>query len=200
MSKTNDASFFAKIAWCKTIIDDPDFYPLPSSSRYPKVSTEDSLFATTLNSKSTVAAWQCFGRKPTFPEDTVTKEVRILASLGTELNSYPNILHGGFEGVLAEEASSVLEMSNKTRADCPEAYSEDGLTASLSVKFMKPIYTPQVVLITAAYTKVEGKKRFQHIEIKDGEGGLLATAEILYVRPPPGKKFVDRSGSGEEKL
>ncbi|KAL9594907.1 MAG: hypothetical protein Q9219_006762 [cf. Caloplaca sp. 3 TL-2023] len=181
-------------------MDDPDFYPLPSSSRDPKDSTEDSLFATTLNSKSTVAAWQCSGRKPTPPDMTVTKEVRILASLGTELNSYANVLHGGFEGVLAEEASSVLEMSNKTRKDCLEAYAEDGLTASLSVKFIKPIYTPQVVLISAAYVKVEGNKRFQHIEIKNAEGGLLATAEILYVRPPPGKKFVDRSGDGKEKL
>ena len=177
---TSDEAYFADTPWCKKLMDDSAFFMIPNPTRQPNPSTEDSFPAETLNTVDTVAAWLTLARKPASPDDAI-KEVRILMSLGSGLNGPANVLHGGVSATLMDEAIAVLSCSNKSRSDCPAAYAGNLLTAHLNVDFVKPVTTPQIVLVMAVYRKIEGRKVFMDLAMKDGNGVMLAAAQSLAI-------------------
>ena len=60
------------------------------------------------------------------------------------------------------------------------------VTAYLNITYLKPVATPQTVLLTANFRDIKGYKYYIDASAKDGSGVFLAKAEALWIR-------VDRS-------
>lgn len=67
-------------------------------------------------------------------------------------------------------------------------------TAYLNVKFKKPLYTPQVVMVRGQVKKVEGRKLFVKGSCEDMYGVPFAEADGLWVLVEPKKDEVPFSG------
>ena len=69
---------------------------------------------------------------------------------------------------------------NKRRGALPAGAAV--VTAYLNVRYLKAVGTPQTVLVVVRCREVRGRKWYVDAEVRDGEGGVLAKAESLWVR------------------
>lgn len=61
----------------------------------------------------------------------------------------------------------------------------DNLTADLRVKYLRPVLTPSVVLVTAKVRDVQkARKYFVDAEVMDQDGVVLAKGEGLFIHKP----------------
>ena len=181
MAHDMDMQYFRDIPWCVKLIDNPAFQAMPTFSREPKISTEDSLIAQTLKTQCTINAWlSLFKRSP--GQVVAIEEVRVLASLKPGLNGYPHICHGGVIAMLMDEASGLLLSANEAKRNkASNAINGNTVTARLNLEFVKPVVTPQVVLVTATFRGKQGRKFSVDARIEDSAGVMLARAESLWV-------------------
>ena len=181
-----EREFFLSTPWCAELLNDPDFIAIDTPSRfYKETTTEDALIAKTLKTEDTLQAITTFCRRPT-AGTTRVEEVRQLISLGYGVNGYPHIAHGGIIGTVMDEAMGILLLMNKTPDDLvrnrDSRKSMDHLvTAYLKVTYLKPVITPQIVLVTAHLNEVTGKKFFIDGNLRDADGDMLANAEALWL-------------------
>ncbi|EON65373.1 hypothetical protein W97_04611 [Coniosporium apollinis CBS 100218] len=183
-------SHFTHLPWCASLLSDASWTIVPTSSRTPKPSTEDSFFAETLQSPRTIRGCLPQHTAPDPTSDPPIREVRILLDLGDGLNGYPHTAHGGLVATLLDEAVGLLLAINM-RFRPKEARSketETGInffTAYLNISYKAPLMTPGVVLARAGVEKVEGRKRWFWARLEDGRGLVFASAEALFVEARP---------------
>ncbi|MCJ1433431.1 hypothetical protein MMC27_002791 [Xylographa pallens] len=180
-----DTEYLQSIPWCAKLLADPNFVVIPTSTRKFKKSTEDALFTETLKTDDTIRAWVALFRPPVGGA-TKIEEVHTIVSLGYRLNGYPHICHGGIVATIMDEVMSTLLSVNKSR----NGVSGGAVTASLNVSFLKPVWTPQVVLVTATFGEAKGRKLYLESTVRDNSGIVLAKAEALFMRiDKPGEKL-----------
>jgi acyl-coenzyme A thioesterase PaaI-like protein len=170
-----DLAVFTIIPWCAKLLEGPD---IVVDSRESNPSAKDGLFAKTLNTHESIRALLPFYKR----EDKSKRvdEVYALLSLGDGVNGYPGLAHGGIVSAMVDEVMGILTTINKERKSMPEG---DIMTAYLNVKYRKPVATPQTVLVSARFRKVEDRKYFIDGMVKDGFGTILTTAEALWIQP-----------------
>jgi len=173
-----DEAHFRSIPWCSQLIDDPAFTITPTFSRQFKSSTEDSLFAETLQTNNTINACLSVYRRPSPPE-TFIPEVRTLLTLGSGLNGGAHVLHGGITAAIIDDVIGTLLTVNKDGKSLPLTWNT--LTASLNVRYLRRVETPGTVVVVARCREVKGRKYFMEAEVRDGEGQKLAEAESLWI-------------------
>jgi thioesterase superfamily protein 4 len=175
-------------AWCLQALRDPDLVPIAMPSREPKASTEDSFVAETLRTSSTISAWQSFYRElqpqlgrssvenPNVSHDTpvIKGELVNILALGKGLSGHANVAHGGL-------VSAVLDETMGMAVGFHQSPGMSGYTAFLNVTFKKPLPTPSVILCRTWLERCSGRKLWVRGRIEDGEGGLFAEAEGLWV-------------------
>jgi len=112
-----------------------------------------------------------------------------MVTLGTGMNGGAFALHGGIIATLMDDAIGTLLTVNKFGKEDGKAIplSSSTVTAYLNVQYLKPVKTPQTVLIVARCKEVKGRKYFMEAEVKDGEGNVLAKADSLWIRIVRGK-------------
>lgn len=108
---------------------------------------------------------------------------------------------------ILDEAMGILQSVNHerdhlTRVGQGQASGElppqgfGSFTATLEVKYLKPVHTPDSVVVTARYTKRESRKEWIHAEVKQhvshgeddyGEEIVCATGDALFIEPKSGK-------------
>ncbi|KAJ5491198.1 hypothetical protein N7539_002765 [Penicillium diatomitis] len=205
---TDDPTVFNSIPWVSALLHDKSFVTYTIPSRTVKPSTEDNLFSKTLNTSTTFSACLSQYRRPSglgtepsttdFEPNTDTHpssspsspitELRMFFMLGSDLNGYPGILHGGIAATLLDECTGLLLALNGQVGDAvtrQEPGSRPGpVTAYLNTRFLRPVPTPGVVMVQARMVEGEGDRKWR-IEgrLVDGEGLALVEAEALYVRP-----------------
>ena len=175
----SDLEYFQSIPWTREILANPDFTVIPTPSRKLKKSTEDSMFAETLNTKDTVRAWLALRKQP-ISDDTPITELRFLLSLGYAVNGWPNIVHGGMIAFLLDEAMGTVLQLNAQASNRTE---QNTFTAYLKTTYLQPIPTPSVVMATARLGEVKGRKRLVNAVIEDEKGNAMATGEALFIQP-----------------
>jgi len=181
MDETN-LDHFQSIAWCAALISDQAFKLGPNFSRQPKASTEDSLIAETLKTTNTIS--HCLTiYKPPPPPAVFIDEVHMLMTLGSGMNGGPNLLHGGIISTLMDDAMGALLTLNKEHQGIP-LYSQTHatVTATLDIKYLKPIPTPKTVLVSVSCVESTEKKFRFEAKISDEKGVDLATAKALWIR------------------
>ena len=173
-----DREYFQSILWCARLLDESDFVIIPTVSRQYKESTEDALFAETLKTHDTVRACLSLYKRPA-PGVARVDEVRMLLSLGYRVNGYPHLCHGGIVATIIDEVMGTLLTVNKDLENATIRVAT--VTAYLNITYLKPIATPQTVLVTAKLGKVKGRKHYIEASVKDGSGTVLAKAEALWL-------------------
>ncbi|MCJ1449856.1 hypothetical protein MMC28_000184 [Mycoblastus sanguinarius] len=170
-----DKLFFDSIPWCSRLLSDPNYIVVPTRSRQRKESTEDELFAKTFHTQDTIRAGLTLSKKPEAGTSWVN-EVCMLLGLEKGVNGYSHVLHGGIVGTIIDETMGLLLVANKD-VDA----SVRGVTAYLNVTYLKPIATPQTVLVVAKFREVKGRKYYVDAEVRDGQGAVLARGEALWI-------------------
>ncbi|EFY84500.1 thioesterase family protein [Metarhizium acridum CQMa 102] len=152
-------------AWCLRLLHDANLTPVATPSRQPKASSEDSFIAETLATGDTISAWQSFYKVPqpqprpspatTGANSPVAGElVSLLALLGRGVNGHTNVAHGGLVATILDDTMGMVEAS---------AY---------------PQHCP---LPHMAGEQAGGRKLWLRGTVEDGEGGLFAEAEGLWI-------------------
>ncbi|KAL3465923.1 HotDog domain-containing protein [Aspergillus heterothallicus] len=183
----DDTSHFQSIPWVASLLRDPTFTSIPIPSRVFKSSTEDSFFSTTINTPTTIAACLTQYRtpppdaKPFRPNAIPTNELRTFVALGSDLNGYPGVLHGGVVATLLDEFTGLI-LSLRLGGGEP---GQDGpVTAYLNTKFVRPVITPGTVVVGTKITEEKDMRKWKiEGDIRDEEGTVLASVECLYVLP-----------------
>lgn len=143
-------------------------------TRVPKASTEDSLFARTLNSEATVrhavSIWDASRRQH--------GELTWLLAIGDGLNGHPKIVHGGMTAVFMDEILWAAHF-NATRLS--------GFTANLSVDYRAPIPADSVLLARAWLERIDGRKRWLKGTIEGPDGKVYGEATALFLMLKPAK-------------
>ena len=198
---------FERIPWCKTLISDPTFTTTRTAARKFKPSTEDSLFSETLKTATTIPACLTLYKKAPggLASDAVSQsggtggdgtgtgtngyidEVKTLYQLEDGMNGHPHMCHGGIISTIIDDVMGELLTLNRISGALRQAT----VTASLNVRYLKPVRTPGVVVVTARLREVRERKFYIESDVGDGEGVVLAEAEGLWI---------GLGGSRKEKL
>lgn len=174
---TLDHAHFAAIPWCARHLQGDRIITAAPLCRTLKPAEEDSLFADTLNSRRGIFRMLQVYQKPLSPTYRVD-EVKTFLTLGSGLNGYPSVCHGGLVMTILDEVISHLVPINQDRGTIP---SGAHMTAYLNTNFIKPVSTPATILTRARFTKVEGRKYFMRGTVEDENGIILAQADALFV-------------------
>lgn len=174
----SDQNYFQSIPWCAKLLGEPNLVITPAFSRQYKESTEDALFAETLKSDETIRAYLSFYRRPA-PGIGRIDEVYALLSLGYGVNGYPHVCHGGIVATIMDEIMGSLLTVNRSLGNAD--INDSAVTAYLNSTYLKPVATPQVILVTARFREVKGKKYYIDATVKDHCGAVLASAESLWI-------------------
>ncbi len=112
-------------------------------------------------------------------------------TLGSGMNGGPNMLHGGIIATLMDDVIGTLLTVNKDQEGSP--LTDHTVTAELNVKYLRPVRTPQTVLVVARCREVlrEGTRFVMDAEVRDEKGKVLAKADSVWtaVRRRPEQKL-----------
>ncbi|KAI1481779.1 HotDog domain-containing protein [Daldinia eschscholtzii] len=175
--KRSDHEHFASIPWCARHLRGPRIITKSPECRLQKSNGEDSLYAETLKSHTTIMAMLEVYEEPLSPTDHVDSAKAFL-TLGTGLNGYPDVCHGGIVVTILDEVIGFLIPINQERGHMPDL---PYMTAYLNTKFLKPVPTCATILAQTRILKLEGRKLFAEAWIEDGDGKVLARAEALFI-------------------
>ena len=176
-----DLTEFEAIPWCAELLQGPG---IVVNLREYNPSAEDGFFAKTLRTHDTIRAFLSLYKQE--DKSKQIDEVYALLSLGDGVSGYPHRAHGGFVAAIIDEVMGILTSVNKARKSMPDG---DIVTASLNIKYQESVATPQTVLVSARFRKVENRKYFIDGIVKDQFGTILATAEALWIQPKPSVKL-----------
>jgi thioesterase superfamily protein 4 len=187
----NSIEHFKTIPWCAPIVSEKGWTAIPTRSREPKTSTEDSFFAQTLATPTTMSHHLTLVNAPTIPlpashrtgGPVVIPRVRNLWQLEHEVNGFPGIAHGGLLGSLCDEGMGILLTANSEYGS-DKGVEITAMTVYLNVRYRAAVATPGVVLVESWVEKSEGRKTVLRTSIKDGKGVECVTAEGLFVTVP----------------
>ncbi|KAI9839073.1 MAG: hypothetical protein M1837_002250 [Sclerophora amabilis] len=179
---------FGATQWCRHLLDDSAYTPVDTLSRHPKSSTEDSVFAETLSTPSTISHCLSLRRKsgirpllePSNPPLEVANadpepapaELLTLLTLGSGVNGHPQVAHGGVAALILDELLSFLVGFHQARSS---------YTVSLNTTFKNPMPTPGTVLMRGWLLRRQGRKLWARGRIESGQGLVYASAEGLWV-------------------
>ena len=163
----------ASTPWAVKLFNDPTLEPFHNTYYQPSTSL-NSFIGDTLSTRDTISAWQSFQKKPGHGGTNELPEVLAAIKIGSGVNGYFDTCHGGFISLLLDEVTS-------NTADLAREESKATMTAYLNVQYKKPVRTPGVILLRAKVVKREGRKLWVEASIEDGEGGIMATAEALFL-------------------
>ncbi|KAI7198039.1 hypothetical protein KC343_g1694 [Hortaea werneckii] len=205
MSGPQSPPFTPTTPWIRSLVTQPNTSFRIPSNRVSKLSTEDSLFAETLQTSRTFPESFIFYRDPApsasrssslgesegaEEEESRIQEVHFLVRVGDGLNGHPAILHGGIVAALVDEGMGVLQTVNHERAYAGSSSLPPlgSFTAELKIRYRRPVSTPGEVLCTARYVRREARKEWIEAVIRqgdaEGEGEVIcAIGEGLFIEP-----------------
>ncbi|KAI9761636.1 MAG: hypothetical protein M4579_000870 [Chaenotheca gracillima] len=187
---------FNTIQWCRPILHDPAYTAIDTPSRRRKDDAEDSLFAETLHTPSTIKHCVSLLRTPPAPalpnippppeqpfahfhanKDRIPPaDVVALLTLGSGVNGHPNFGHGGFITVLLDEFMSLL-------VGVHEFWGSS--TVFLNTTFTRGVATPGTILVRAWLVRKEAKKLWLHGRVENEKGQVCGSADGLWVQSKP---------------
>ncbi|KAI1266457.1 HotDog domain-containing protein [Xylariaceae sp. FL1019] len=201
---------FERIPWCAELLQKPGVVTFTPAARLPKSAdgrypSQDQLFKTTLKTSETVPNYIGFYQSPfenlektsLLPQDQskprlLVNSASLLIDLRPGINGFNATAHGGFIACLFDEIMGSLMFASGEEYRQAEArgitlpdnllrfHDEIVFTVGMNFKLIKAIATPQVVIATAAFDRIEGRKLFLSYAIQDSEGTYLAKGEGIW--------------------
>ncbi|KAK3722461.1 hypothetical protein LTR37_002453 [Vermiconidia calcicola] len=161
--------------WCQKLLNNPSYEQTGAGSRTvggPTGKSSNSLIGKTLFTDHTLRAIR-FLYKPKANEREFGGELLALVSLGDEICSHANVLHGGINTTIIDEVSGGLAM----RESVPHSL----MAVNFTVKLRKSVKTPGIVLVRAWLDrKPEGRKVW--VKCRTEQDGITCIeSESLYL-------------------
>jgi len=208
MAPSDSKDPFLRIPWTAALISAPNIVIRVPDSRRPKSTNEDSLFAETLKTPSTLRSCITVYPRPSSGDASIP-QISTFITLGTGMDGHPGILHGGVVASLLDEAMGVLQSVNVEREHfvaVGKGFAEGesptvglgSFTAFLNVKYVRPVRSGAAVQVVAWYVRREGRKSFVNAEVRQNVGGgeddsgevvVCASGEALFVVPREGGRL-----------
>ncbi|KYK59064.1 thioesterase family protein [Drechmeria coniospora] len=104
-----------------------------------------------------------------------------LWALDEGLSGYEGILHGGMTTTMVDETLGVIHEINTALGKSGSLFAASSVTASLSIKFLRPIPVEGAVCVTASVEAMEGRKTRLKAEVVGATGETLAVAESVWI-------------------
>lgn len=163
------------------------FYPDPEAA----AAAEARATTTTTTTTTTTA---------TAAKSLLIRSASLLCDLRAGVNGFNGTVQGGFLAAVIDEAMGNLLFNNFAyqRQLEEEQRSSDGswkappdilslgpnarlFTASMALRFQKPLATPCVVVATAALSRIDGRKLFFDVTVRDQHGTEYVRCEGLWI-------------------
>ncbi|GAA5853543.1 hypothetical protein JCM9279_001308 [Rhodotorula babjevae] len=106
---------------------------------------------------------------------TDKKESVLVVHVGDGLCGHEGVVHGGLLATVLDEAMGRTALLNLP--------SNIGVTATLGMKYKKPTFANQYIVVRTSLVKQQGRKAWVQGRIEDAEGTTLVEAECLFVEP-----------------
>lgn len=176
---------FTSIPWCKALLEAPNTTVFLPASRDPALTRKhkhhDKFFAKTLAGPDAIPACVCFYATPSPGDRSPIAEMGVLFSLASGVDGYPGVMHGGAVGVLMDEILGILVQQNMDLESDHAVFRANPATATMDVRFKRPVPTPCIVRGRGTIAKLEGRKLHLAAEILDANGLLLASCESVWI-------------------
>lgn len=175
---SNDEAYFRQIPWCCVCLDDPSYVQCPGISLIPREGpTGQTLFSKTLRTEDTLVASISLYRTP--PKGQPVTEATTFLAIGSGLNGHAGTAHGGTVAAILDEcAGFILRLEQDSSGTSHRSI----FTVYLHVNYLKPVRTPQVVMVKSRVTMMKGRKIYVVAELCDRQNEMLASAEALFVQ------------------
>ncbi|KAI1092996.1 Thioesterase/thiol ester dehydrase-isomerase [Rostrohypoxylon terebratum] len=186
-----------------TILQAPNSVPFLPPSR-PDASgskdylvSRDTLFRYSLDGERTIPRYIGVYEDPFCQPTTtfshplfITGSASLVLELRDGVRGFNGTVHGGLICAIMDEAMGSLLVVNDNLirqakakgsipADAPGFTA--AVTASINVKYRKPIPTPQIVVATASLDRVEGRKMYMHVVVKDQNEQECASCDGMFI-------------------
>ncbi|KAF2966309.1 hypothetical protein GQX73_g7280 [Xylaria multiplex] len=209
MADATKTTHLKDVPWCAALINAPNtvtFVP-PSHATKDGVesSSQDQLFARQLRNNEGIP--HCLGFYPDpkdLPDGAASKLPFLLSSssiifdLRPGVNGYNGTVHGGLITALMDESmGAYLVMNDKLhrqkKADgllppTSKGFEDVGfVTARMDTRLIKPIRTPQIVVVTSHFVEANGRKAYFRVVVKGEKGQEYATCDGTWISFPRGK-------------
>ncbi|OIW28190.1 hypothetical protein CONLIGDRAFT_465550 [Coniochaeta ligniaria NRRL 30616] len=205
---------YNSIPWCAALLGRPDVIEFIPTSRLLEDAaghspTQDQLFRKTLNNNDSIPHCIGFYRDPFSSNSSdpssqpiprlLIKSCSLIYDLCPGVNGFNGTAHGGLISSLMDEAMGSLIFINHQVQTREEAQGrrlpQDVLdlnnvrffTASMTVRFLKPLYTPQTVVVTASFNKIEGRKMSLDVTVEGKDQTAFAKCDGLWMSLPSRK-------------
>jgi len=171
--------YFQSIPWCTALLEKSGIVPYTPTCRLDPdangaLPTQDQFFRVNISSNDLIPHAIGFYQDPfypaIFPPSPISSGLRLLIHSSTLMldlhpgtNGYNGSAHGGLIFTLIDEAmGSLIYINHQFYTEFEEIHKEKipsnvlnmrgvaMFTASMNVRFLKPVATPQVVLVTAS--------------------------------------------------
>lgn len=96
----------------------------------------------------------------------------MILHLGPGVNVLPDICHGGLIALMLDEVMGLLMTFHENTQT---------VTAKMNIAYRRALPTPGLVLSKAKLVKRKKRKMWVKGEVENGEGGVFASAEALFV-------------------
>ncbi|OCK82047.1 hypothetical protein K432DRAFT_349764 [Lepidopterella palustris CBS 459.81] len=178
-SDSKALSYFESIPWCATYLQNPSYIYLKHlPPRIPATtSTSHNLLLKTFNTPSTIPAVLSLYKKP--PKGEHITETLAFIALGPDINGHADTAHGGIVATILDECAGLIQ---RLSAPIEGQESRPVFTAGLDVRFLRPVRTPQVILVRSKMLGAEGRKKRVSVSMEDEWGVPLAEAGVVFVR------------------
>lgn len=202
--------YFQSIPWCATLLEKPGIVPYTPTCRLEPdangvLPTRDEFFRVHLRSSDLIPHAIGFYQDPfspaTISPSPTSSGLRLLIHSSTLMldvrsgtNGFNGSAHGGLISTLIDEAMGSLIYINhhfyteveaidkeKIPSDTLNMHGVAMFTAGMNVRFLKPLATPQVVLVTASVKDIKGRKVYLDVEVKNKEGVIFASCEGMWM-------------------
>ncbi|PKS08077.1 hypothetical protein jhhlp_006689 [Lomentospora prolificans] len=176
-SVQRDLEHFRSNPWCSSYLESPNLVIETPAGRNEKPGHGDALFARTLNTPDTIAAYLTFHKEPQ-RRGSLVPQIYAFLTLRPGLNGWPGICHGGIVVTIIDEVTGQLIDVNQRNGAIPHPML---VTAYLNTEFIRPVAVPSTILVKARITNLEGRKCHVETTIESQQGRVLAVGKGLFV-------------------
>lgn len=158
------------LPWCQKLLNSPDIIDISLPMRRPE--NTNLVITSTLRTESTIRAWKSLHTRDIQDPTHHSQTFFLVLSLGSGLQGYKDMLHGGIFSVLLDQSNAICILS---------VTPPPSVTAQMDLKFKKSVPVPGVVLCRSVIVRREGKKLWVRGTIEDGEGTVFCESESFWI-------------------
>lgn len=167
--KTKEEDGFRSTPWCATLIDDPAFSLIPTS-------TGANNFWDTIACHGNVLRRIILNRFPDQDSGPTSAQTILLLEVSDGVRGQRNLCHGGFLATLLDEVAGVSLKLNGFSGNLSP------LTAYMNISYKQPVFAPGVIVAIAQLQKIEGSKLYIRATIGDSIESIGTSADMMFVR------------------